>query len=219
MSAHLPEIQGVSIVLLGDFNPKIFQPAWFAAQGLIRQQEADEANIDIIHPEVVSFSLEWLALQVTRERFMVSTAQQPYYRVLRDLVLGTFKLLQYTPLHKLGINTDMHFRMDSKESWHAFGHRLAPKEPWQDILKTPDMRSLTVEGQRPDKFQGYIRVQVEPSARIYPGVYFQVNDHYQVGTVRPGMGGDEMLTIFERAWDESLTRSRNIISTLLERKQ
>jgi hypothetical protein len=160
-----------------------------------------------------------LGLQVTRERFVVSTAQQPYYKVIRDLVLGAFKLLQHTPLHKLGINTDMHLRMDSEESWHAFGHRLAPKELWQGILKTPGIRSLTMEGQRPDEFRGYIRVQVEPSARIHPGVYFQVNDHYEVGTLRPGMGADEMLTIFERAWDESLTRSKSIISTLLERKQ
>jgi hypothetical protein len=52
MSDRLPEIQGISIVLLVDFNPKIFQPAWFAAQNLIRQQEADEATIHIkVHPD------------------------------------------------------------------------------------------------------------------------------------------------------------------------
>jgi hypothetical protein len=40
-----PEIQGMSIVLVGGFNPKIFHPAWFAAQKLIREKEAEEANI------------------------------------------------------------------------------------------------------------------------------------------------------------------------------
>jgi hypothetical protein len=171
MSAQLPEIQGVSIVLLGDFNPKIFQPAWFAAQNLIRQQEADEANIAIIHPEVVSFTLgQWLALEVTRERFAVSTAQEPYSKVMRDLVIGSFELLQHTPLHKLGINADMHFRMDSEKSWHAFGDLLAPKKIWQGLLKTPGIRRFTMEGQRPDNFQGYIRVRVEPSVKIRPGV-------------------------------------------------
>jgi hypothetical protein len=218
MSAQEPDIQSISIVFLGDFNPKIFQPAWFAAQGLIRQKEADEAKIDVIHPEVVSFALEWLVLQVTRERFLASTTQQPYYKIVRDLVLGTFKLLQYTPLNKLGINTDMHFRMDSVENWHALGHRLAPKDLWRDILKNPGMRLLNVEGQRPDEFRGYIRVQVEPSTRILPGVYFQVNDHYEIETIRPGMGAEEMLTIFERVWDDSLIRSKNIVSNILERK-
>jgi len=219
MNAQRPDIQGLSVVFLGDFNPKIFQPAWFAAQGLIRQQEAEEAKVDIIHPEVVSFSLEWLALQVTREQCALTTTQEPYYVVMRDLIVGTFNLLQHTPLHKLGINIDMHFRMDSEASWHAFGHRLAPKDLWQDTLKNPGMRSLTMEGQRPDAFRGYIRVQVEPSIKIHPGVYFRVNDHYEIETLQPGTGSDAMLDILQRAWGESLTRSNHIIATLLERKQ
>ncbi len=219
MNAQLPDIQGLSVVFLGDFNPKIFQPAWFAAQGLIRQQEAEEAKVEIIHPEVVNFSLEWLAFQVTREQCALTTTQEPYYVVMRDLIVGTFNLLQHTPLHKLGINIDMHFRMDSEASWHAFGHLLAPKNLWQDTLKNPGMRSLTMEGQRPDEFRGYIRVQVEPSIKIHPGVYFRVNDHYEIETLQPGTGSDAMLDIFQRAWGESLTRSNHIISTLLERKQ
>ena len=219
MNAQLPDIQSLSVVFLGDFNPKIFQPAWFAAQGLIRQQEAEEAKVEIIHPEVVSFSLEWLAFQVTREQCALTTTQEPYYVVMRDLIVGTFNLLQHTPLHKLGINIDMHFRMDSEASWHAFGHLLAPKNLWQDTLKNPGMRSLTMEGQRPDEFRGYIRVQVEPSIKIHPGVYFRVNDHYEIETLQPGTGSDAMLDIFQRAWGESLTRSNHIISTLLERKQ
>ena len=112
----------------------------------------------------------------------------------------------------------MHFRMHSEENWHAFGHQLAPKELWQDLLKNPGMRILTMEGQRPDEFRGYIRVQVEPSIKIHPGVYFRVNDHYEIETLRPGMGSDEMLDIFQRAWGESLPRAQHIISTLLERK-
>ena len=38
MNVERPEIKAFSIVLLGDFNPKIFQPAWFSAQGLIREK-------------------------------------------------------------------------------------------------------------------------------------------------------------------------------------
>ena len=71
------EIEGVSIVLLGDFNPKIFQPAWFAAQELIRKEEAESAEIEVIHPEVVVFSLDWLRIQVTRNRW-ISEAQAPH---------------------------------------------------------------------------------------------------------------------------------------------
>lgn len=218
MDTQQPEVQGVSVVLLGDFNPKIFQPAWFAAEGLIRKQEAEEAKIGIIHPEVVSFELEWLQLQVMRERFAVSTTQEPYYEISRDLVLGTFNLLRHTPLHKMGINTDMHFRMRSEETWHAFGRRLAPQELWQGLLETPGMRSLAMEGRRPDELRGYIRVKVEPSARVHPGVYFNVNDHYEVEDPKSVLGSGAILTLCERVWGASLQRSARIIHALLEKQ-
>lgn len=218
MSVQHPEIQSVSVVWLGDFNPKIFQPAWFAAEGLIRKQEAEEANVEIIHPEVVSFALEWLTLHVTRERFFASTSQEPYYEVVRDLVLGTFRLLRHTPVHKMGINTDMHFRMGSEEAWHAFGHRLAPKDLWQGILENPGMRSLTMEGRRPDGCKGYIRVKVEPSVRVHPGVYVNVNDHYEEADPKSVIGSDEIRTLLERSWDESLRRSARIAYALLEKQ-
>jgi hypothetical protein len=211
-----PEIQGVSIVLLGDFNPKIFQPAWFAAQGLIGTLESEEAeaNVEIIHPDVTIFRLDWLTLQVTRERFLASTAQEAYVEVLRDLVFGTFTLLRHTPAGVMGINLDMHFRMRSEEEWHAFGDRLAPKEQWKGVLEKPGMRRLDMEGARPDGLRGYIRVRVEPSPRIHPGVYFSVNDHYTVENPAAVVGCDEIIDILGRHWGESIKRSENIISSL-----
>jgi hypothetical protein len=218
MSPPQPEIRSVSIVLLGDFNPKIFQPAWFAVEELIRRQEAEEANIEIVHPEVVSFTLEWLRLQVTRERFIASTMQEPYDEFVRDLVLGTFNVLRHTPLHKMGINAEKHFRMDSEDVWHAFGDRLAPKDLWQGVIDTPGLRSLTMQGRRPDGLKGYIHVRVEPSVRIHPGVYFRVNDHYEVDDPKSVLGSKDILTLLEQSWDASLKRSERIMSTLLEKQ-
>ena len=100
-----PEIQGMSIVLVGSFNPKIFHPAWFAAQKLIREKEAEEANIEVVTPAVAKFSLDWMRLQVIQEQFVVETTQEPYYEILRDLVVGAFSFLNHTPVTMLGINT------------------------------------------------------------------------------------------------------------------
>ena len=46
------ELSGINIVMLGSFNPKIFQPAWFAANELIRNLEAEEADTQIIHNDI-----------------------------------------------------------------------------------------------------------------------------------------------------------------------
>ena len=44
-----PEISGVSVVLLGDFNPAIFTPAWFALHDLLPESVADDADLRIAH--------------------------------------------------------------------------------------------------------------------------------------------------------------------------
>ncbi|MCH8028523.1 MAG: hypothetical protein IH874_01140 [Candidatus Dadabacteria bacterium] len=211
------EIEGHSIVLVGDFNTKIFQPAWFGREKLIQKSEENQAKIEIIHPEVVSFESNWLNIRVTRERFKVSTTQASFYESLRDLVLGTFLLLRHTPIRMMGINYDMHFRMDSVEQWHSFGNLLTPKELWDGILNKPGMRSLTMESVRPDGFKGYIRVSVEPSIKVEPGVYFFVNDHFEVGNSEKSIGIDEIIDILQNHWVTSTERSKSIIESLLEK--
>jgi hypothetical protein len=218
MSPPKPEIEGVGIVLVGAFNPRIFQPAWFAAENLIREEEEQAAKIELIHHQVAIFSLDWLHLQVTDEQFIATTTQSSFYEPLRDLVLGTFRLLRHTPIRMMGLNRDCHFRMPSEGAWHAFGHRLTPKEPWAGILTEPGMRSLTMEGLRPDNLKGYIRVRVEPSVRVHPGVFINVNDHYEVKDTATVRGCDEIIDILDREWKSSLDRSAEIVSLLLESK-
>ncbi|MBC8236299.1 hypothetical protein H8E77_42670 [bacterium] len=202
------DIQGVNIVLRGHFNPAIFHPSWFAAQELIGQLEADEAAIELVHPEAAIFNADWLQIRVVRNRFQAGTAQEPYHEPLRDLVVGVFSFLSHTPVSAMGINHDFHFRMESEKSWHEVGDRLAPKQDWEDLLDEPGMLSLTMKGKRTDDFDGYFQVRVEPSSRIQYGVFVAVNDHYQF--VEPSAGSNEISGILTEQWSESMERSLKI---------
>src|SRR5688500_14696309 len=91
-------LQSVDIVVVGNFNPAIFHPTWFTSNDLIRAQEADAAEIQVVHPEVASFKAAWLAITCTRDRFHASTTQEAYYEPLRDLAWGVLDLLSHTPL-------------------------------------------------------------------------------------------------------------------------
>lgn len=133
-----PEIAGVSLVFVGAMNPAIVQPAWLAAHQLIRSEEGESAEIRIIHPDVVSYSLEWVDVEVTRDRFQLKTtttadAAEP----VRDLGLGVFSILEHTPIRMVGINTDAHYKASSEERWHEIGHLLAPDRYWTDLLDSP----------------------------------------------------------------------------------
>ena len=61
MPQHVPEISGGSIVLLGSFNPKIFQPEWFFRQELLSEDEVKDADIKVIAPQISHFETERFA--------------------------------------------------------------------------------------------------------------------------------------------------------------
>lgn len=218
MSEPKPEIEAVSIVLAGSFNPRIFHPAWFAKENLIQESEGQTAEIQVITSDVAVFSIGWMGLEVVHDRFAITSNQPQYFDALRDLVSGMFKLLRHSPISQLGINKLEHYRSLNEDEWHQLGHRLAPKEPWTGLLEKPGMRRLSMLGVRPDQFAGKLLVTVEPSVKIRPGVYFEVNDHYQNDVADEGRSCDRMVEILNVSWQQSLERAANITRTLMTRK-
>ena len=208
----MPQIalEGVSIVFIGSFNPAIFHPSWYVAEGLWSKTDLENAEVGVITADICSFHTEQYALHAINNRFMISTTQAPLYDSLRDLAVGTFRILKHTPLAKLGLNREVHYRLDSEEAWHAIGHKLAPKEHWQPILRKPGMRALTIEGMRTDHLDGAVHVRVEPSNRIENGLFVEVNDHFEVEDTL-ARSANAILNIAEEQWTESLRRSDEII--------
>ena len=203
-------LEGASIVFIGSFNPAIFHPSWYVAEGLWSKTELENAEVGVIAADTCSFRTEQYTLQALNNRFMISTAQPPLYDSLRDLAIGTFRILRHTPLAKLGLNREVHFQLDSEEVWHAIEQKLAPKEHWNPILNNPGMRSLAIEGTRPDGLDGAVNVRVEPSNRIENGLFVEINDHFEVDDTL-ARSANAILSIAEEQWAESLRRSDEII--------
>ena len=221
-----PEISGVTVVLLGDFNPAIFTPAWFALHGLLPESVADDADLRISHRQVTEFVADWLRLQVTAEQFFVETSQAPHVR-LRDLVARIFKeYLHHTPVRAFGINRDVHFRVKSFTERDRIGRTLAPVEPWgawgHDLGLDGEhggMTSLTMTQVAPEgrPTGGEVNVTVEPSKRIgkgRTGVYVRVNDHYAIDNAELG-SAERLMELFEDNFDTSLERSNGIIDHIM----
>ncbi len=204
-------IQAANIIIRGQFIPTMFHPAWFATQNLIRQQEAEEAEIKVIVPDVAVFEAEWLQVEVTRDRFRAASFQEAFYESLRDVVVGTFTVLHQTPLRVMGINQEFHYEFDSEKAWHAVGNRLAPKPDWDEMLDNPGMKSLTMEGKRTDDYTGYIQVRVAPSTRARFGVFIEVNDHYVLTSEKEiSASTSDLETILSEKWLDSMKRSWDI---------
>lgn len=206
----------IAIVLIGDFNPMIFQPAWFALEGLIRRSEAEEADIEIMHHDITSFRLDWVSVDVLAERFSARIRSSAFRVSLRDLIVGTFSTLRHTPTKQLGINLTKRLRFATNAEWHNFGHYLAPKSPWTDLLEQPGMRGIHVQGSRPDGAPGYVLVSAEPDR---PGfVSLRVNDHFELPK-DADMDGAAATRYFvekiESDFEQSLQRAEQLIQGLI----
>jgi hypothetical protein len=222
-----PERSAVSCVLVGSFNPVIFHPAWFVANGLLESMEIDAAEIKLVHPEFSAFSTEWLSLQVERTRFRAVTHEAPFIRLM-DLVTRTFdECLVHTPLRMLGINRSVHFSVRDEATRNRIGKRLAPHEPWKEWGKmiegdSPEkrggLRSLTMEQRNlADREKGSIGVKIEPSTQLnnQAGIFVEVNDHYEAKDAEQNQGAQEIMEILKRQFDVSIRKSEWIIDQIM----
>ncbi len=205
------KIEAVTIVLRGNFNPAIFQPRWFSAQGLIADSTADAAQIQLIHGQICAFAVDSFDIQVTEDRFMAATSDAAFYDPLRDLVLGTFSILKHTPLHQMGLNWSVHLQASTEDKWNQIGDTLAPKAFWEPLLEKPGMLSLSIRSIRPDNYKGQINVKVEPSTRIKTGVFVDINDHFESESTNPGDVWPVCLEILDSQWQPSRSRATKIV--------
>lgn len=226
-----PELIEVAVVLVGSLNPRIFSPDWFARNGLLTAREADAAEIDVIHPQFTSFSMDWLAVRVEQQRFQARTTVAPFVRV-SDLVVRIFKeFLSHTPLTKMGINMQVHFDVGSFEVRERIGEQLAPKKPWGQwgpllsagkAQKHGGMNSLTMQQKTvDDRVAGYVQATVEPSTRIgrgVSGIYMHLNDHYETEKPDEVTGSQEIIDILENRFHASLQNSEWIIDQIMALK-
>jgi hypothetical protein len=208
------EISGASVVLVGSFNPAIFQPEWFARNNLLPQGEVDNANIQIVHPQVSHFETERFVLQITTDRFSANTKPNAIAEPLRDLVLGTFYILEHTPATAIGLNRMMHFATGSEEEWHKFGDKLAPKDPWTPILEgRPGLRTLDIMAQKEPPNGPAVMVKIQPSIQVQWGVYFEINEHYPD---QNNSGLKSMMEILQNRWEEAQKNGERIARHILD---
>jgi hypothetical protein len=210
-----PEAEGASIIMMGSFNPAIFQPRWLELQRLIRNEEAENAKITTIQAQVADFSTEWFQLQVLQQRFLMITTDPRQYGPLRDLAMGIFTILSHTPVSKMGINRHFHFVTPSVDAWHAIGNKLAPKEPWHEIMKGPGLRSMLMQGRRDGTSKGTLHIKVEPSLKVTQGIFVEVNEEFAAPSDDAAEGALWIPSCLAAQWDSLMQFAENAAQKIL----
>lgn len=220
MQAPSPETTYTTIVLRGRFNPQIFQPAWLAAQKLIRDAEAEAAEIAIIHPEVVAYALDWARVEVERETLVVGTTPKTEApEQIRDLVLGMIDVLSHTPIAGVGIQFGAHYPMADEPARDALLDRVVPRSSWDRMLQSPALGSMTMQGERMNSdigSAGRALVTVEPSRKLIPhGIYISIAEQYEVADLEePALGSHAAQDALDAIWHTSAAGADSIVSSI-----
>jgi hypothetical protein len=215
MTADRPrvELEGEAIRFAGTFNPVIFQPAWYAAQGLLRNEEAENAKVDVIHPDVTSFSTSWLELEVTREWFYATATDLASHELLRDFVAGTFRLLEHTLVSRLDMAHFTHYALLEGYA-EKLGDVLVPTGPWE-FLQNPMLARVAVGGERDDGRVGNVQVIVEPSQRVKGGLFVLVADEFELEEGGKPTPAGKAVQLLSDSWDDSTGRADMIRNQLI----
>lgn len=229
-----PERHTVSIVLLGKFNPAIFQPFWFVECGLISRESADAATIGVIHQDVAQFAIESFSAEVTQVRAKFETKDPANTQILRDVVANTFAILEHTPIAKFGFNSNKTFYLSSEEEWHRYGHHFGPKESWNAIIESPGLLDMTMLGKRAGSQSDRIQISTGPSSDCKRqlslegveiastiaryGIRIDLNEHYELEKNPNTSVGDRngcLLETLQRDWNGFLKYSDEVSDHLL----
>lgn len=229
-----PKLENASIVLIGSFNPRIFQPAWFAHNGMIGTKEAEQpANLIQFREQMTVFRIEMFELNVGSDRFVITSLNDHPAEHIRDLVISCFgEYLPHTPITAIGINRSIHFDTGDFESRDRVGSRLAPKSAWGDwgreieksyeepIDKRGGMLSITMLQQNVhlDGCSVSVRAKVEPSYSIEnsTGIFVDVNNHFELSSDEQSIqDASSAVEILETNWETSMSRAAKIMDQIM----
>ncbi|MBC8986687.1 hypothetical protein H9X96_12960 [Pedobacter sp. N36a] len=212
----LVEIKTIHLTFVGNFNPAIVQPYWLAQKGLIRESEAQDVKIELIHNEFTRFSLDWVTIEVRQDRFDLHCSQEPYFDIVKDLCVGIFNSLKETPIKALGINHIWHCDLKSAEKYYEFGNKLTPLSNFNFLNDARMILLEIIEAKRSDNKPGSYRIRIEPTDKtssIY-GVAININDHFGLEVNQSGQDR-EILAILKENFSYSGNRMKEVVTKLL----
>lgn len=208
------QIETRGLVFLGDFNPAIFQPFWFASKGLLGEDEAENAQVEVVFNELSRFQVGgWLMVEVTRSRCEFKTMKRPYFLPMKDLVVNVFQILSETPIKAVGINNVYDLSLKNEDDYFHFGDALAPLSNWSGILHSPRLFHLEIiENQENDLLRRVNIMPTDPNLKVNFGVNISINHHF---TLPDKSTGSMIADLVEDKSECCATNSKKLVSDIL----
>ena len=210
------QIRSLVIVVVGKFNPAIIQPYWLAKKDLIKEQEANNAKIEIVHPQLTRIDLDWVFIDVSTDKFEFRSLKEAFFPAVRDLMVGILYFLPETPITFIGLNHILHYTVQNDKQYYEIGNKLVPLQYWEEIIDAPRMLDLQIiEQKRKDKLNGHFIIQIQPSDQSIGkyGITVAINDHLALENNETDTD-TKIVNRLLQIWDSSFNRVNEIINRL-----
>jgi hypothetical protein len=190
-------------VFVGSFNPAIIHPSWFARFQILPPSDLetlDDLTSVLVTPDFTRFTISWLRVQATTDRFELSTVEPDRIYLLRDVAINIFHLLSHTPISAMGVNRIAHYPLLPGQ-WARIRSIFAPSEAWSPVSESATVASLTVQVDRAEVSDpGYTRVAIEPSLRFLDGLFVAINDHHDFTRLSAVPEATNALKVLSENW-------------------
>lgn len=214
-----------SIVLVGEFDPLVMTPHWFAKQGMIPQEDIDEnLAIELVYKDLTKFSLANIQVEIQCTTLILRSDHPSFDYRIHDLALSILSALKDNKVRAVGLNqyADVHF--DSLDSWHSVGNLITPKDVWFSAMPDSErigMANVQMQIMKPKGEQGLYNVTVgwleTPKA-----IRFSINNHYDskqsyssVKQKAGRSGAFDPIAIITACWQQTLDFHEHLILSLL----
>ncbi|WP_429186971.1 hypothetical protein [Aeromonas veronii] len=230
MSKRTPEIIHVTIVLIGNFEPKNISPGWLAYHKLVDRETAANVKDVVVSDELSQIIFDWGAVVIDRNRLQISTKVDPIIKI-KDFALSLIgAMFNALPILKFGINYQHHYMfshvdreklgiaLSPRKAWGAWGDKLTNNIGGKNTPYTNGLFSITMTQGAGllDREDGSVNVNVTLSDLITGGVKISVNDHFDLGDEKTIFDSEKAYTTIERVFDASLDNSNKIINGIIE---
>lgn len=202
-----------SIVVVGSFNPTIFQPEWLSRNNLISTRDYESVDVELIHQDISLFGFSWGRLDVKKELYTLRGKDEAFFPMLRDLSIGIFQLLEHTPVKAIGVNSILSYIIDSEEKWHRIGDALVPKAIWNKYLNGyVGMTRVSVKSEsRSDENSDAVNVSISPTlGNGKKGVIVDINNHFVVDNT------NKLVEILSDRWERLQSEDRSMAEGILK---
>lgn len=190
-----------SIVLLGRFNPAIFQTQWLDRYKILPDQDiqsaqGEKADVQEVPfkdgklvisktPEMVTTSdfaqlnFPKIKLTVQRERYQCGTFERESFSLLKDVTIKIFNLLSHTPVKAVGINFDAHLEFEKDAEYILKSFFVNNHKRFADLFG----EDYGIKGSIKTKIIGDVdTIEFAKSNRFDNSIYIHSNFHKIIAT-------------------------------------